>query len=123
MYRAGLRFDRPLPEDVPRSPESVSKIWRKLVERVRHERFRFRADHLPTSGDYGVDRWSPGEVVRDSFRVVVPADVATGDYAVRLSMLHQPHYPNLTLRDLLSDDDLLNGLEVSRLRIVASKER
>ena len=117
IYRASIRFDRALPADVPRAPIAVSKLWRKLVERVRGERYRFRADHLPASGAYGVDRWTPGEVVRDTFRIVVPADVAPGDYAVKVSMTRQPHYPNLALRDLLSDDDLLDGLEVARLEI------
>ena len=122
-YMVAVRFDRALPNDVPRAPAAVSKLWRKLVERVRHERYRFRADHLPTNGDYGVDRWSPDEIVRDPFRVVVPRDVAAGDYDVRVSMVRQPHYPNLRLRDLMSDDDLLNGLAVSRLRIVPERAR
>jgi len=122
-YTVALRFDRPLPADVPRSPEAVSKVWRKLVERVRHERYRFRADHLPTNGDYGVDRWQADEVVRDPFRVVVPADVAPGTYAVRVCMVRQPHYPNLELRDLTSDDDLLSGLVVAQLKISAAGTR
>jgi hypothetical protein len=97
----------------------VSKLWRKLVERLRHERYRFRADHLPTDGAYGVDRWLPGEVVCDSFRVVVPGDVAAGEYAVKVTMTHQPHYPNLRLRDLTSDDDVLDGVTMARLRVTA----
>ena len=120
-YAVAVRFDRPLPADVPRAPQALSKAWRKLVERTRHERYRFRADHLPTNGAYGVDRWRPDEVVRDPFRAVVPGDVATGEYTVRVSMVRQPHYPNLELRDLLSDDDFLNGLAVARLRLVPGK--
>lgn len=119
-YTVAVRFDRPLPPAVPAAPDAVSKLWRKLVERLRHERYRFRADHLPTDGAYGVDRWLPGEVVCDSFRVVVPGDVAAGEYAVKVTMTHQPHYPNLRLRDLTSDDDLLDGVTVARLRIAAA---
>jgi len=122
-YGVAVRFDRALPDDVPRAPEALSKVWRKAIERARHERYRFRADHLPTSGDYGVDRWRPDEVVRDPFRVVVPGDAAAGEYTVRVIMVRQPHYPNLDLRDLLSDDDLLNGLAVARLRIAPAKGR
>jgi hypothetical protein len=118
-----LRFDRALPSDVPRAPEAVSKVWRKLVERVRHERYRFRADHLPLGGDYGVDRWDPGEVLRDTFSLAVPRDVAPGDYVVKVSMQRQPHYPNLALKDFLDDDDLLDGPEVSRLHVVSGGER
>ncbi len=116
-YSVSVRFDRALPADVPRSPAAVSKPWRKLVERLRGERYRFRADHLPAGGAYGVDCWAPGEVVRDTFRIEVPRDVAAGDYTVKVSMSHQPHYPNLRLQDLLSDDDLLDGLEVARLQV------
>ena len=122
-YAVAVRFDRALPGDVPRAPMAVSKLWRKAIERVRHERYRFRADHLPTSGDYGVDRWRPDEVVSDPFRVVVPGDVASGEYAVRVTMVRHPHYPNLDLRDLLSDDDFLNGLAVGRLRIAPGQGR
>ena len=122
-YSVAVRFDRALPEDVPRSPQAVSKLWRKAVERVRHERYRFRADHLPTDGDFGVDRWGADEVVRDPFRVVVPDDIAPGEYAVRVIMVRHPHYPNIDLRDLLSDDDFLNGLAVDRLQIAPGKGR
>src|SRR5262249_6890123 len=41
-YRVALRFDRPLPEGVPHAPDACSKLWRKLVEHARHERYRFR---------------------------------------------------------------------------------
>ena len=122
-YTVAVRFDRPLPGDVPRAPDAVSKVWRKAVEKARHERYRVRADHLPTSGDYGVDRWGPDEVVRDPFRIAVPGDVAPGDYTVRVSIVRQPHYPNLRLRDFLSDDDLLNGLAVGRLRVAPARAR
>lgn len=120
-YRVGVRFDRALPADVPRAPRAVSKAWRKLVERVRGERYRFRSDHIPVNGAYGVDRWSPSEVVLDTFRLTVPRDVAPGDYVVRVAIAREPHYPNLRLRDLTSDDDYLHGLEVGRLQV--SRER
>jgi len=38
-------------------------------------------------------------------------------------MTHQPHYPNLALRDILSDDDLLDGLDVAHLQVVRDGER
>ena len=116
-YLVAVRFDRPLPAGVAPGPASLSKVWRKLVEKRTHERYRFRADHLPTDGAFGVDRWTPDHVVRDSFRVVVPADVAPGEYAVKVTMSRKPHYPNLRLRDFLSDNDFLNGVEMARLRI------
>ena len=122
-YVVAVRFDRPLPAGVAAGPGSLSKVWRKLVERRTQARYRFRADHLPTDGAYGVDRWTANEVVRDSFRIVVPADVAPGDYVVRVTMRREPHYPNLRLRDLLSDDDVLNGIEMARLHVTRPGER
>ena len=119
-YQVAVRFDRPLPAGVPAGPAALSKVWRKLIERWHHERYRFRSDHLPTDGAYGVDRWSASEVVSDSFRVVVPGDVAPGEYAVKIMMTRQPHYPNLRLRDLTSDDDMLDGVTMARLRIAAA---
>lgn len=122
-YRVAVRFDRPLPEAVPSAPAAVSKLWRKAVERLHGERYRFRSDHLPVDGAYGVDRWRSDEVVRDSFRVVIPADVATGEYTVKVAMIRQPHYPNLRLRDLTSDDDLLDGWPVDTVRVSAAGGR
>ena len=116
-YRVAMRFDRALPADVRSAPAWLSKPWRKLVERAHHERYRFRADHLPANGDYGVDAWGRHEVVRDSFEFVVPEDVAPGDYEVQVTMTHQPHYPNTRLSDWFMDDDFLRGVPVGRLQI------
>ena len=35
-------------------------------------------------------------------------------------MTRQPHYPNLRLLDLTSDDDMLDGMPIGTLRIRAS---
>jgi len=115
-YRVSVRFDRALPGGFE-PPRFVAKPARKLVEQLRHERYRFRSDHLPVGGSYGVDLWAPGEVVQDSFPVVVPGDVAAGDYRVRVRMIRQPHYPNLRLSDYFFDDDYFSGLAAGWLRV------
>ncbi len=111
VYFVVVRFDRALPGDW-RPPAPVAKPVRKIIERLRGERYRFRADHPPAGGAYGVDLWRPDRVVRDSFAVVVPPDVAEGAYQVRVRMVTHPHYPNLHLRDFLMDDDYLSGVAV-----------
>ncbi len=119
-YRVSLRFDTALPAGTPAAPRALSKLWRKLVERLHHQRYRFREDHLPVDGAYGVDRWAAGEVVRDTFHVIVPPDVAPGDYIVKVAMTRQPHYPNLRLLDMTSDEDVLDGQPIGTLRVRAT---
>ena len=116
-YTVALRCDRVVPPGAARPPAMVAKPARKLIERVRGERYRFRADHLPVGGAYGVDLWRPDQVVRDSFTFVVPRDVAEGHYVVRIRMLKQPHYPNFRLRDYFYEDDYYSGLKMGPLRI------
>jgi hypothetical protein len=85
---------------------------------LRHERYRFRIDHLPVDGAYGVDLWRPDEVVRDSFAFTVPHDAAPGDYRMEVRMLRQPHYPNFRLGDYFTDRDYYSGVPAGMLRIL-----
>ena len=55
-YVVAIRFDRkelPLPFDGKPFP----KITRKIVERWKGERFRFRADHMIQGGLFAPDAW------------------------------------------------------------------
>lgn len=113
-YQVAVRFDRPLPGGFS-PPAVVGKPVRKLIEKLRHERYRFRSDHLPGGGDYGVDQWRPDQVVRDSFALEIPGDVADGIYQVRVIMLRQPHYANYRLSDYFFDNDYYAGLPVGSL--------
>ncbi|MGH7731274.1 MAG: hypothetical protein ACRENJ_08500, partial [Candidatus Eiseniibacteriota bacterium] len=119
-YIVAIRFDRALPSGLE-PPAFVRKPVRKLIERVRGERYRFRADHLPVGGAYGVDRWTPDQVVRDSFTLTVPRDVADGRYRVGIRMVVQPHYANFHLRDYFVDDDYYAGLDVGPFVVKRSR--
>ncbi len=121
-YSVAVRFDRPMPADF-RAPAWFAKPARKFYEKRAGERYRFRADHLPASGTYGLDLWRPGEVVGDTARVVVPADVAPGEYEVQVRILRQPHYPNYHLRDFLMDQDYYTGVPVGTLRVLPRGRR
>jgi len=121
-YRIAVRFDRALPGGLE-PPRAITKPVRKLVETLARHRYRFRADHLPARGEYGVDLWKPDEMVRDSFDLVVPGDVADGTYRVRVQVVRQPHYPNLRLGDYFSDDDFLSGVEAGRLIVARDKRK
>jgi len=115
-YTVALRFDRALPGGLA-PPAWMGKPVRKLVEHLRHERYRFRIDHLPANGDYGVDRWRADETVRDTFGFRVPGDVASGDYRAQVVMLRQPHYPNYRLADYFFDRDYYSGVPVGVLHV------
>ncbi|MFI5372131.1 MAG: hypothetical protein ACHQ52_11280, partial [Candidatus Eisenbacteria bacterium] len=115
-YLVSVRFDRSLPGGFT-PPRSIAKPARKLIERLDHERYRFRTDHLPVGGDYGVDRWSPREVVADSFTVIVPRDAAIGEWRVGVRLIAQAPYPNYRLSDYFFDDDYYAGPVVTGVRI------
>ena len=121
-YDVAMRFDRPLPGGT-QWPSWCAKPMRKLIEKQHHERYRFRIDHIPTDGDYGVDLWHTDQVVRDSVPIVVPRDVAAGDYQVQVRMLRQPHYPNYRLSDYFLDHDYYSGIPVGTLRITRAPSR
>jgi hypothetical protein len=114
-WQVAVRFDTPVPG--MHAPRWAAKPVRKLIERSRHERYRFRADHLPAGGAYGVDLWRADEAVRDSFVVVVPEDAAPGRYDVSVRLLRQPHYPNYRLSDYFFEDDYYAGARVSTLDV------
>src|SRR5262249_3542723 len=98
-------------------PDAIAKPVRKVLEHLRHEHYRFRSDHLPARGEYGVDLWRTDEVVRDSFPVVVPRDAAPGQWTVSGRMVRQPRYPNLRLSDYFFEHDYFAGLPVGTITI------
>lgn len=120
-YRVSVRFDQPLPGGFT-PPAAIAKPVRKLLEKLEHRRFRFGDQHLPVAGAYGVDLWRPGEIVRDSFTIVVPSDVAAGYYRAEIRMNRSPHYPNLSLSDYFGDRDYLSGVAMAAIEVVASRE-
>jgi len=117
-YRVAIRFDQSLPAGLS-PPAWLAKPARKLLERRAGVRYRFREDHLPGDGDFGVDLWRPEQVVLDSVEIRVPANVAPGDYEVQVRMLRQPHYPNYRLQDYFFDHDYYTGLPVGTLHVTA----
>jgi hypothetical protein len=113
-YTVVVRCDRESPPG-PAAPAWIGKPVRKLAEARRHERYRFSHRYVPVGGVYGVDRWRPDEVVRDSFRFEVPADAAAGTYRVEVRMLREPRYVNLRLSDWFFDRDGNSGRTAGRL--------
>jgi hypothetical protein len=116
-YQVVVRFDRPLPPGLD-PPAFLGKPARKLLERSSGRLYRFRSDHLPVAGSYGVDLWEGDQVVRDSFQVVVPRNAAPGLWQVRVLMVRHPHYANLRLSDYFFDRDYFAGALAGELEIL-----
>lgn len=65
-------------------------------------------DHEPLGGKYPTDRWAEGEMVRDTFRLRLPASIAPGEYVLRLGW-----YDTLT-QDRLNMTDDGDALDLTR---------
>lgn len=46
----------------------------------------FQNDHYPLNGLYGTSKWSPGEGIKENFKVVVPETLSPGLYEIRLGV-------------------------------------
>jgi hypothetical protein len=115
-YVVTVRFDR---KDLalPFGGGPFPKVTRKLVEKWRGERYRFRADHMIQGGLFAPDVWDDGEIVEDDVRVQIPTDIAPGRYRVEARMRLVANQPNYLLRDYLYDDDSLSGVEIGEVTI------
>jgi hypothetical protein len=115
-YVAHLRFDTSVPKNaLYRS--SFGKVYRKTYQKIVGYRFRFRIDFQPLGGLDPPDVWPPLHSINDRVRVVIPRDIAPGDYAISLRMARETQYPNFMLRDIFGDDDFYSGAKVGSIRI------
>jgi choline-sulfatase len=46
-------------------------------------------DHAPVGGAYPVERWRPGQRIRDQQRIVIPADMAPGTYTIHVGFFRR----------------------------------
>ena len=115
-YVAFVRFDTGFDRGRFYSP-GYGKIYRKILEKRKGRRFRFRVDHLPFNGIVTPEKWPVMRVIRDSVPVAVPRDIAPGQYVISVRMSESAHYPNYSFRDLLRDDDSFDGPDVARIVI------
>ena len=63
-------------------------------------------DNLPVTGLAPTDTWQPGVLVRDPYRLTLPADAAAGVYQLQLGLYDADGRRMLTLRDGSSADHL-----------------
>jgi hypothetical protein len=115
-HQLSVRFDTDYPKGRLYNP-AWSKVYRRGLQKVKGERYRFRVEHNPLEGVYPPYRWRPGEVITDQFEVTVPPDVAPGRYEIRLKMRAVPFSPNYYLSDFLRDDDVYSGVTAASIEI------
>ena len=94
-----------------------SKPARLLAQRFDHRLYRFRVDRPPFDWERNPARLPLHEPVPDRFVIMVPPTAAPGAYEVTLSLLEETLAPNFSLRDLLRDDDRLDGPVVGRITV------
>ncbi|HKW15048.1 MAG TPA: hypothetical protein VJS69_11230 [Candidatus Krumholzibacteria bacterium] len=117
-YVVSIRFDRKV-LSLPFNGEPFPKITRKVMEKIRHERYRFRSDHMIFGGLFGPDAWTMEDIVEDNVHVKLPTDLAPGRYRVEAKMLRIANQPNHELRDYFYDDDVYQGVRIGEVTIEA----
>ena len=115
-YTGYLRFDTGFPRNALYR-QSYGKLYRKVLENMKHERYRFRTDFLPLRGILAPDTWPPFREMHDTVTVAVPPDVVSGGYTVSLGMAVTPQFPNYHVRDFFIDRDYYSGVMVARIAI------
>jgi hypothetical protein len=115
-YMVSVRFDKK-ELSLPFNGQPFPKLTRKVVEKLHHERYRFRDDHMILGGLFAPDAWQAGDIVDDDVRVRVPTDIAPGRYRVEAKLLRIANQPNQELRDYFYDDDIYQGVQVGEVTI------
>jgi hypothetical protein len=110
-----IRMQKDYPKGRLYSP-AYGKIYRKLVELIRGERYRWRDAHLPARGLFPPSLWEDF-IVKDTADVYVPRWMDSGTYELSVFIGRRAIYPNLTVRDFLRDDDQYSGVTVGSLEI------
>ena len=115
-YRAYIRFDTEY-EKSWLYHSTYQKVYRKILEKFKKKRFRFREEWQPLKGIFPPDRWPEYTVIRDRVEMKIPVDISPGEYRVMVKLTKVTQYPNYTSRDLLSDADAYQGEEIGRVVI------
>jgi hypothetical protein len=73
-----------------------------------------QADSQPRGGDYPTSVWAAGDVIPDDHTLNLPADLAPGDYVIRVGLYLAPNGPRLPLKSSADDAFTLGVLQVMR---------
>lgn len=113
---ATVRFNREFEKGSLYRP-MYGKLYRKLLEMVRSERYRFGIPHIPFQGQFPPDKWPLMRIISDRVHFTIPVDIAPGEYEVSVKLTIKTQYPNYRLSDLLRDEDIYEGETTGRITI------
>jgi hypothetical protein len=71
-----------------------------------------QADSQPRGGAYPTSAWATGDVIPDDHTLKLPADLAPGDYVIRVGLYLAPNGPRLPLKSSADDVFTLGALRV-----------
>ncbi len=97
--------------------KSYGKIYRKILEISNHTKYRFGVGLTPFNGLFPPDKWPIHRIITEKIKVRVPENIKSGEYSVAVKLLRRTQYPNYTLSDLFTDDDIFQGVEMGRIVI------
>jgi len=72
-----------------------------------------QADSQPRDNAYPTSAWAAGDVIPDDHILKLPADLAPGDYAIRVGLYLAPNGPRLPLKSSAGDAFTLGVLQVA----------
>jgi hypothetical protein len=94
-----------------------SKPARLLAQQLDDRLYRFSIGRPPFEGERNPARLPLNIPVPDTLRIIIPPRAAPGLYDVTLALVEEPLLANVSLHDLLRDDDGYEGPVVGRVII------
>ncbi len=111
-----VRLDTPYPRG-PFFREWFDKQYRRRIERTTGLFYRKTVTGRVMGGTAHPDLWESGRPVRQDFIIPVPAEMAEGDYEVRVMVRRSPYLQNRSIKDYFRNEDSMHGVSVTSVRI------
>jgi hypothetical protein len=112
IVRLDRRDDRGRLGGAPLAP-----LGRRIADRLRGGRTRARLGFAPGDGFLPPDEWPLGRPVRDESELPIPADLAPGEYDVKIRIIDEAFFPNLHRADLFSHEGSYDGVPIGTVRV------
>ena len=109
-------------DGAPSDGTPLARLGRRVADRLRGARTRARIGFAPGDGFLPPDEWPIARPVRDVSEIPLPADLAPGDYLVKIGIIDETFFPNLHRADLLSLEGSFDGVPIGTVRVTDNDE-